>query len=1322
MIGVIAEHLKTHRHQLGKHALMIGSSVKIPPRDVLVSEAMHRMALDWAAERVADSEGTEQVRRALDLMAAEVTDHSERCRLFREAVGAEARPAEGHVRLSRLIKDGYYSTVFLIEPDNMLERALHAQHMEPEKDYHHLIAGLDDPGEIRVALAESTRPAIVKCGGDLESRFLPVSSAEIRAIADQIHDVLQDTFKIFSVFVAMSERDDPFLTHIPREGSRIFWINQLIPMGDATLYDELRIENPASAEYHRFQPHVIELLEARHSSRHLMCREPGTFNEFFAKVHTRLVRQRHHRRGQKLDLTVLRGGPYRFLSYFDLEDEDFYFGREQDVQAVTAKVREHPITVVFGKAAIGKTSLLRAGVMSALRRESEEADRETTRPWLLAYTRVGDDPVASMRASVLQALSELGYEPGDLTAEKCLATVISRASELCGRRVLILLDQFAEYHVKLGDRMKARFRESLHRCLDECGDDFRLLIAIREDFVGELYELQDEFPQVMHNMHRLHRLTREQATDAIIKPAQNFELQIKRTLVERIINDLYREGVEPAQLQIVCHSIYEGRSPGSHHLGERIYDELGGAAEILDKYLERSLNLLPPQDRRIASKILVLFAGASELKAAQTTDRILAEANADRELVDRVVARLIDLGLIRPVGKGRRRGYELVHEILADKIQKDLAGKELATRDLQDLLTREMNNYTQFGLLIPVEELRQIDSARTELVIGPDELKLIIRSALTSEHETDYWLGRLLELGAEKADFLAALLRDENPQVRLQVFKALGEHLEPRLLRHLVHALEDDLSEIRTLATTHLTQLEPHLLGMLDNPDTRVRALAARALGRIHSRRAVKGMLTAFVDGDDDLRDEITEALLAIDDPRAPASLLRAVAAAPEPAWGAAYALGRISLAESDLKALQRAVKARPKPELHYALAIARTMRRNFEEAAEALAQARQAATDTIASDYIAAAERDLRHQRKRAAAGEDAWLMFGFGPAHGANAAQEVAPPLELAWEFPTKDNVVASPVVRDNTVFIGSRDKHLYAVDTGKGTARWTFEAPDRIEGAAALAEGLVCFGTLSGSVHALDVVSGEQRWKAALEGAIRSDITLESGRLFIGTRAGNIASLDAATGEVVWSFQLPGEVSASIAVAGGILAIGCWDGTIRAHDATNADERWVTKTLGPVSSSPAIADGIVYCGSDDHRLYALRLSDGAVVWQADLEGQVRSSPAVGDDIVVIGSTSGHCYGIRRENGAIAWAAEAAEEIMSSPAIAGEYAYVGSRDGALYALDLRNGDVLWRHATSYGMYSSPAIAEQTVFVGLDYYNLAAFRPRIDLGASRRT
>ena len=186
MIGAIAEHIKTHRHQLGKHALFIGSAAKIPPRDLQVDVLIQEMAVKRSADRVASLEPEQRASAAIQWLAESVTDHAERCRLFTQELGDEARPAEGHVRLAKLIKDGYYSMVFVGEPDDMLERALHAQHLGPEKDYHRLVAGVDDPNDIKIALTESTRIAIIKCGGDLAQSFLPLTDRELADVAGQV--------------------------------------------------------------------------------------------------------------------------------------------------------------------------------------------------------------------------------------------------------------------------------------------------------------------------------------------------------------------------------------------------------------------------------------------------------------------------------------------------------------------------------------------------------------------------------------------------------------------------------------------------------------------------------------------------------------------------------------------------------------------------------------------------------------------------------------------------------------------------------------------------------------------------------------------------------------------------------------------------------------------------------------------------------------------------------------------------------------------------------------------------------------------------------
>ena len=58
----------------------------------------------------------------------------------------------------------------------------------------------------------------------------------------------------------------------------------------------------------------------------------------------------------------------------------------------------------------------------------------------------------------------------------------------------------------------------------------------------------------------------------------------------------------------------------------------------------------------------------SELKAARPLDRIATELGVELEAVERTLAKLVDLRLLRAVDKGRQRFYELVHEYLVADI------------------------------------------------------------------------------------------------------------------------------------------------------------------------------------------------------------------------------------------------------------------------------------------------------------------------------------------------------------------------------------------------------------------------------------------------------------------------------------------------------------------------------------------------------------------------------------------------------------------------------------------------------------------------------
>jgi len=1314
MLSVIAEHIKLHRHELGQTALFVGSGVVIPPLDKRVDTLLEEMAIEWAGPRLEALPPERRGPQALEWFAREVRQHTERCARLKEKL-AWARPSEGHIRLARLIKDGYFPTIFLAEPDRLLEQCLAVNHMEPGKDYHHFVAGLDDAEMIEVGVRDSERVVIVKCAGDLEAKYLPLLPEEIAACYEQIAPVIADTFKVFSLFVAYTERDAPLLRYVPREGGKIFWINRYVPMRDERLYDELKLENPASIEYHRYQPEVMTLLEARHSARHLLCREAGTFNEFFGKLHGRLIRRSHRSAlRRRKDLAVLRGGPYRFLDYFDVQDEEFFFGRENDTAAVQEMIKQHPVSVLFGHSGIGKTSLIRAGLIPALHHEAEQAETPAD-TWLPVLASCQDDPLASIREAVAAACEEIGYTPaGHLPAHGPLSAFLEAAFRLVQRRLLLIVDHFEAYFVHLGARVQETFLSEFAECVKQASDFAHWLLVLREDYIGHLYELQTAVPEIMHHLYRLHRLTREQAEDAIVKPAQNFDVRIERSLVEAMLDDLYRDGVEPAQLEIVCYRLYSAKPRGMHTLTLNLYRRLGGAQKILSEFLDYCLNQLPPGDRRLARDILKLLVTSSEVRVTRTLDRIATDLNENRENVERVLARLVDLRLVRSVGKERERQYELIHEYLADEISQWLTRREIAVQDVQDLLTRQLNNYQKFGLLMHTDELRIIHEARENLNISPEELELILRSVAAEQFEEEYWFGRLNELGERQIPLIQSLLDDPRPEVRLTAIRAASKFPQREYIPQLVLLLEDENVQVQTEATAALQSMEKELLTELRQGSENARAMAVRAVGRLKMRRALRYLYALIEDGDMALREELTQAFLDLAEPRVHEPLLRRLTGPQGLPWTGAYILGHLAAHYPDiLKALEEAARDYPElPKIHYALGIAAMQRRDFNEASRLFRQSLRLARTEQSQEAIQAALEEVEHQRQRSALAFSSWPMFHRGPEHRGATEAELSPPLRVLWHYSTKGPIMGSPVVEEGLVFIGSRDGNLYAIEAKRGLEHWHLRTGDRIEGTAAVGGEAVFIGSHDGRVYAVHRENGRRLWQRDLGAPIRSSPTLTDGRLFIGNRQGQIVALRAESGELLWQAQTGGEISAVPACADHVVIVGSWDGGIYAYKTDNGQKLWERMTEGPVASTAALEGRVAYCGSDDGYLYALSMYDGQLYWRVNLGSAIRSSPALAAERIIVGCVDGRIVCLSQADGDPIWTVQSAEEVLASPAIAGHTVYIGSKDGALYALDLYTGEELWRHQTAYGVYSSPAIADGILFIGMEYQNLFAFVP----------
>ena len=197
------------------------------------------------------------------------------------------------------------------------------------------------------------------------------------------------------------------------------------------------------------------------------------------------------------------------------------------------------------------------------------------------------------------------------------------------------------------------------------------------------------------------------------------------------------------------------------------------------------------------------------------------------------------------------------------------------------------------------------------------------------------------------------------------------------------------------------------------------------------------------------------------------------------------------------------------------------------------------------------------------------------------------------LKWNYATKGNVLSSPAIgTDGTVFVGSSDKKLYALNPD-GSLKWSY--------------------TTGGGVYSSSPDIGAD------------------GTVFVGSDNDKLYALNP-DGSLKWSYTTGSDVSSSPAIgADGTVFVGSCDKKLYALN-LDGSLKWSYTTGGSVVSSPAIgADGTVFVGSFDGKLYALN-PDGSLKWSyTNSVYAFSSSPSIGiDGTVFVGLGDGKLYAI--------------------------------------------------------------------------------------------
>jgi outer membrane protein assembly factor BamB len=346
------------------------------------------------------------------------------------------------------------------------------------------------------------------------------------------------------------------------------------------------------------------------------------------------------------------------------------------------------------------------------------------------------------------------------------------------------------------------------------------------------------------------------------------------------------------------------------------------------------------------------------------------------------------------------------------------------------------------------------------------------------------------------------------------------------------------------------------------------------------------------------------------------------------------------------------------------------------------------------------------------------------------------------LKWKFETRGAVNSSPAVDHGLVMFGSVDGKFYAVDAETGTQKWSFTtggerrftAPgihgamprtqlmadpfDVFLSSPAISGNTVYFGSGDTHIYALDVQSGALKWKFKTGDVVHASPAVANGTVFIGSWDRYMYALNASSGALVWKFQTGQDtviynqigIASSAAVSNGTVFFGCRDGHFYAVDEKTGTQRWShDNKMGWVIASPAVLNNVVYFPtSDGTRFKALDAATGTLKFNIANKNVSFSSPAIVNDIAYFGSSDGWLHAVDTKSGTIkaefqsdgskANAAKYTDEngkmrglypdftlegmfvgldrmfslgsILSSPVVADGVLYVGSTDGNLYAI----------------------------------------------------
>jgi hypothetical protein len=444
--------------------------------------------------------------------------------------------------------------------------------------------------------------------------------------------------------------------------------------------------------------------------------------------------------------------PFKFLSPYEREDYDCFFGRKEETDLLYEFVNLNRVVLVYGQSGTGKTSLIQCGLSNYF----QETD------WIPFFIRRGNNINLSLYSVILEGDSSYGLK-ADLNNDEIFIESLGRRLEHLKasylRPVYLIFDQFEELLILGTEKEREVFIRILQKILFGDGKlTCNIIIVMREEYFAWLDTFEKYVPGISDRRLRVENMRPAELRDVILRSTEYFNIRLENPEIniEQILQALsMRKDVSLPYLQVyldqLWRKVYNKTYPDGYNGIEKYVpitfttqeiSEFGEIKDVLQQLIQERKDEISHGlktaysniDNNFVQKVLDVFASeeGTKLPAPYIIENGKHKFRNPAKALNQLHSGALEYSLKEleksSILRNDGHSFELAHDSLARLIDRQRDAKQKRLNGIRLVIENSCKVYEQTHELLPYELVKKYESNIGQLNLKEREKKFFEKS------------------------------------------------------------------------------------------------------------------------------------------------------------------------------------------------------------------------------------------------------------------------------------------------------------------------------------------------------------------------------------------------------------------------------------------------------------------------------------------------------------------------------------------------------------------------------------------------------------------